>query len=33
MSDYIKTAPEQIEHLKELGLIIPNKLPLTKLKN
>lgn len=24
MSDYIKTAPEQIEHLKELGLIIPD---------
>ena len=24
MSDYIKTIPEQIEHLKELGLIIPD---------
>ena len=24
MSDYIKTVPEQIEHLKELGLIIPD---------
>lgn len=24
MSDYIKTIPEQIEHLKELGLVIPD---------
>lgn len=24
MSDYIKTVPQQIEHLKQLGLVVPD---------